>query len=516
MRFLDNTKIGPKLIGAFLLVAALLVGMGFTGSTKIHAIDEADTKLYEKMTIPLGEIAQSMQSFQQQRVYVRDAIMTGDTEKFGARIKVLDEQVAKVEDSFQKTILTDEGKEVFRKYKDASLQYDKVSERILELVKAGRTKEAEILLRGEGSKIGDEVTAALGSLYDSKLKLAKQTSDNNTVMADGASRQMYLIMGIAVLFAIVMGWVLTQSITNPLKQGVEMMKEMAKGHLGTRLKMDRADEIGDLARAMDGFTNSLQGIVGGLQGYAKGDLSHEWVAADAQDEINPAMKQVRTNLQALVADVAALNQAAVEGKLATRADATKHQGDFRKIVQGVNDCLDAVIGPLNVSAGYVDRISKGDIPPKITDKYNGDFNEIKNNLNQCIDAVNALVADAGCSQGGRGRQASHPRRCHQAPGRLPQDRAGRERVAWTPSSGHSMSRPATWTASPRATSRPRSRTSTTATSTRSRTTSTMHRRRERAGGRRRTCSPRRPWKASWPPAPTPPSTRAISARSSRA
>ena len=62
--------------------------------------------------------------------------------------------------------------------------------------------------------------------------------------------------------------------------------------------------------------------------------------------------------------------------------------------QGVNDTLDAVIGPLNVAAEYVDRISKGDIPAKITDNYNGDFNEIKNNLNQCIDAVNALVADA--------------------------------------------------------------------------------------------------------------------------
>ena len=90
-----------------------------------------------------------------------------------------------------------------------------------------------------------------------------------------------------------------------------------------------------------------------------------------------------------------LTKAAVEGKLATRADASKHQGDYRKIVEGVNDTLDAVIGPLNVSAEYVDRISKGDIPAKITDTYNGDFNEIKNNLNTCIDAVNALVADAG-------------------------------------------------------------------------------------------------------------------------
>ena len=53
--------------------------------------------------------------------------------------------------------------------------------------------------------------------------------------------------------------------------------------------------------------------------------------------------------------------------------------------------LDAVIKPLNVAAKYVDRISKGDIPSKITEAYNGDFNEIKNNLNICIDALNGLL-----------------------------------------------------------------------------------------------------------------------------
>ena len=134
----------------------------------------------------------------------------------------------------------------------------------------------------------------------------------------------------------------------------------------------------------------------------------------------------------MVADADMLIKAAVEGKLATRADASKHQGDYRKIVQGVNETLDAVIGPLNVAAKYVDRISKGDIPAKITDNYNGDFNEIKNNLNACIDAVNALVADAGMLvEGGGGRQAGHPRRRLQAPGRLPQDRPGRQRDCWT-------------------------------------------------------------------------------------
>ena len=72
-----------------------------------------------------------------------------------------------------------------------------------------------------------------------------------------------------------------------------------------------------------------------------------------------------------------LAKAAIDGKLATRADATKHQGDHRKIVEGVNQTLDSVIGPLNVAADYVIEFSRGAIPNQITDTYNGDFNTLK-------------------------------------------------------------------------------------------------------------------------------------------
>jgi methyl-accepting chemotaxis protein len=107
--------------------------------------------------------------------------------------------------------------------------------------------------------------------------------------------------------------------------------------------------------------------------------------------INETIEQVRSNLKALIADTNTLIDAAVAGRLAVRADAAKHDGDFRKIVDGVNRTLDAVIGPLNVSAQYIDRISKGDIPAPITDSYNGDFNTIKNNLNMLIQAMNEIT-----------------------------------------------------------------------------------------------------------------------------
>ncbi|MCP4349909.1 MAG: PAS domain-containing protein [Desulfobacterales bacterium] len=95
-----------------------------------------------------------------------------------------------------------------------------------------------------------------------------------------------------------------------------------------------------------------------------------------------------------------LASAATDGKLDTRADVNNFEGNYRRIMQGVNNILDAMINPLKASAAYVDRISRGDIPEKITDEYKGDFNQIKNNLNMLIDAMNEITVLAEEMAGG--------------------------------------------------------------------------------------------------------------------
>jgi len=180
-----------------------------------------------------------------------------------------------------------------------------------------------------------------------------------------------------------------------------LSKAAVEGKLATRA--DASKHQGDYRKVVQGVNDTLDAVIGPLNVAAKyvDLISKGDIPAKITDNYNGDFNTIKSNLNtaidavnALVADAAMLSKAAVEGRLATRADASKHQGDYRKVVQGVNDTLDAVIGPLNVAARYVDLISKGDIPAKITDNYNGDFNTIKSNLNTAIDAVNALVADA--------------------------------------------------------------------------------------------------------------------------
>jgi methyl-accepting chemotaxis protein len=84
-------------------------------------------------------------------------------------------------------------------------------------------------------------------------------------------------------------------------------------------------------------------------------------------------------------------EAAVSGKLHIRGEEEKINFEFRPIMVGINSILDAIIGPLQVSAEYVERISKGDIPEKIIEQYQGDFAEIKNNLNLLVDSQNSVA-----------------------------------------------------------------------------------------------------------------------------
>ncbi len=185
------------------------------------------------------------------------------------------------------------------------------------------------------------------------------------------------------------------AILLPVGEGNRILGLVRGGNLREKVEIACKGDHEKMKDAINGVHAWLTGLVAYVTKIANGDMTASVAKASEQDQIHEWLVLLKNNINALVADAGVLAKAAVEGKLATRADASKHQGDYRKIVEGVNHTLDAVIGPLNVAADYVDKISKGAIPAKITDPYNGDFNTIKNNLNNCIDNIDGLVADAG-------------------------------------------------------------------------------------------------------------------------
>jgi methyl-accepting chemotaxis protein len=196
---------------------------------------------------------------------------------------------------------------------------------------------------------------------------------------------------IFVVATATLSFILGSGIARPLEKMARVADQLAAGDISQSIDYRSKDETGNLAEAFRNMIVASKAKAEVAEQIARGNLAVQVPVASDMDLLGKAMTSMRDSIGALVTEANMLTQAAVEGKLTTRGDASKFQGGYREIIRGVNDTLDAVIGPLNVAATYVDRIGRGDTPPKITDEYRGDFNTIKNNLNKCIDQIGILV-----------------------------------------------------------------------------------------------------------------------------
>jgi methyl-accepting chemotaxis protein len=182
------------------------------------------------------------------------------------------------------------------------------------------------------------------------------------------------------------------------KQDTSNLVNIKGQHVGY---VEVVTDLSETLSVKDYTADEVQRVASNLVQLAAGDLNFELKTAEGNkytgevrqqfEKINASLAQLKGAIGALVADTETLANDAVEGKLSTRADASKHQGEYQKVVQGVNDTLDAVVNPLRIVSGYVDKISRGEIPVKITDEYKGDFNTFKNNINACVDGLGGLV-----------------------------------------------------------------------------------------------------------------------------
>jgi methyl-accepting chemotaxis protein len=396
MRVIDNVKTGPKLIGGFVAAALFLAVVGGTGWFGLQGVAGNERTLYTTKLLPLRLVAASSQSLYKMRgdLYKYVAVPKERDQSAEALMNSADE-VRKAVDEFRKTgQLGAEETRLLGEFEQGFTEYSAAIADIVRDVEARKMDAVSASLGsgGAASIARKKAGTALEQLVARTVTAASALDMASEATAARATRLMIVATVVGLLFAIAIGVVLTRSLTRPLEAAVRMMNEMARGHLGLRLNMVRTDEVGCMARAMDGFAKGLQTeVLGAMQKIAAGDLTAEVAPKDDQDEIAPALSSTLGSLRALVAEAKRLTAAAVDGQLATRGDAERFQGAYREIVQGVNATLDAVVGPLNVAAEYVDRIAKGDIPAPIVGAYRGDFNEIKNNLNACVAGLGGLV-----------------------------------------------------------------------------------------------------------------------------
>lgn len=127
---------------------------------------------------------------------------------------------------------------------------------------------------------------------------------------------------------------------------------------------------------------------------AQGDLAFDLKIGEADEyttevctqfaEIQNSLADVKNSVDNLISDTMMLAQAGIEGQLDTRADASRHQGDFAKIVDGINATMDAVVAPIQEASSTLKELAQGNLNTGMVGNYNGDYTQIKDDMNRTV------------------------------------------------------------------------------------------------------------------------------------
>lgn len=96
----------------------------------------------------------------------------------------------------------------------------------------------------------------------------------------------------------------------------------------------------------------------------------------------------------LLKDIKLVLESVINGNLQLRVDVTKYDGEYKNIIECTNKLLESVNRPIEITSNYLERISRGDIPPLLKENLPGDFRKIQDGINELINSLNIVAETA--------------------------------------------------------------------------------------------------------------------------
>jgi methyl-accepting chemotaxis protein len=389
--------IGVRLLSSFAIVIIMTVAIGIIGVLGMQEITAMDRDMYENMTVPMNDLIVMTDTFQRIRGDLKDIIMT---EIDAVRNDYADVARANADvflttlDNYEKTLFSDEGKQLVLSVRENFTEYMNVAEEIITLSGEHRGGEAIYLMNNKGAALRTAIDEDFDRMIEIKLSAAQETVDNNTQIGELSAGFVLVLLITASVIALILAVTVSISITRPIKKTLKMIQNMAKGRFDMRVDSKSGDQVGKMADAMDMFAMIMQqGVFANMRKIAEGDVSMNFPKMDEKDEITPALQMMVDSIKAMTQDTDKLVQAAVAGELGVRADASVHQGEYRRIIEGMNSTMDAVVRPLNEASTYVQGLAAGEADKPLENKYEGDYARLIDDINRVQAALQIMKTE---------------------------------------------------------------------------------------------------------------------------
>ncbi|MEO5361603.1 MAG: methyl-accepting chemotaxis protein [Nitrospirota bacterium] len=274
MKFLNDMKIRSKLIGSFVFASVIMavVGwFGFEGMNNIMAGLDAVADVRLPAMSALGTINEAQAAIKAAERTMLIANLDNDRTK--REMGHISDAYKRADDAwkiYEPLSKTKEEDEQWKQFVSAWKSWEKDVRDYLKLYEQYMTdKSLEEKVRNQSLKTSSDSFKIADKLLDELInrndKIIKEESKNADDAESASKRNLVTFLVIGMIASMLSGVVISSSISSPLKRGVVFAEGVAAGDLSQHIDMNRKDEVGQLASALNDMVSKLKEIVASVR-----------------------------------------------------------------------------------------------------------------------------------------------------------------------------------------------------------------------------------------------------------
>lgn len=396
LKRISNLKFVRKIQIGFLTIAVISTIIVMNDYFRISEFETTKENIFSDYLEPVVEVKELYTGFQKMQFVLLKLSIPEFADEFSDNVKTYRGFSAEFDSSLAKLAETSFNNEnvesalgeidgIWQNYKGL------VADGIISASASQMFDMAAIIAATSGKEVGDELVTKFELIVD---ELDNKAALLNTDMEDQINAShLSIIIGMIVgtVFFIFAAFILAPTISKPINELKDSVKEFAAGNFHIKLNLDRKDEFGELAELMNGMKEKQLEKIDAIKAVADGKLGKVTPASD-KDELAIAFNKQVDILQNLLLEAEMLVEANKIGDLSLRGDVGKFNGDWQKFILGINSILDSMITPIKEATIVLNEIANGNMTVKMEQDYKGDYKLIKDNINKVVDSLgNVLI-----------------------------------------------------------------------------------------------------------------------------
>ncbi|MCX7205106.1 MAG: methyl-accepting chemotaxis protein [Proteobacteria bacterium] len=267
MNILNQFSIGGRLLAGFLFCALITLILGVLGFHSAASMQALTKDMHDNQLVPIMDLANAnRQAIYHHRAVYAIALETDDNKmaKLEEGMKANESKQKELLDKYRATSLTPPEVELLKKVDDLWPRYIEATKHALAAGKANDFKLAAELMSTSVAAAFQPYDDALSALVDLNKKISDESMTISTQELATSKTESTFITLIAVVLAIVLGMILTRSITTPISHVRLSLERIREGNLSEHIDIEGKDELAamqtDLLKMQSDLKTTIQSI----------------------------------------------------------------------------------------------------------------------------------------------------------------------------------------------------------------------------------------------------------------